>query len=367
MAEKEETDPKAQPKSESEDVGVNAQKVLDDLSEFLDPSFLGNFMRDRLHIDESGKKVLDEVSVEGVARYIKDNKCKNIITMAGAGISTSAGIPDFRSEGSGLYDNLQKYNLPCPEAIFTIDYFRENPKPFFVLAKELFPGTLTPTPCHYFIRMLHDKGLLLRHYTQNIDTLERISGLPDDKVVEAHGTFHTSHCLTCKKEYTMEWMKEKIFSDVVPECEETNCKGVVKPDIVFFGEALPKRFADCVGEDFEKCDLLIIMGTSLKVQPFASLSSRVSKDCPRLYINLQAADPAPAGFLAFLMPTSGFDFDSEKKYRDVFKQATCDDGCQQLAALIGWGTELKTLIKTETVKINKENGKSEKPEKVKAV
>lgn len=79
---------------------------------------------------------------------------------------TAAGIPDFRSPGSGLYDNLQKYNLPYPQAIFEINFFRENPKPFFVLAKELYPGVFKPTFGHYFIRMLQDKGLLLRHYTQ---------------------------------------------------------------------------------------------------------------------------------------------------------------------------------------------------------
>lgn len=78
----------------------------------------------------------------------------------------AAGIPDFRSPGSGLYDNLQKYNLPYPQAIFEINFFRENPKPFFILAKELYPGIFKPTPGHYFIRLLQDKGLLLRHYTQ---------------------------------------------------------------------------------------------------------------------------------------------------------------------------------------------------------
>jgi len=78
----------------------------------------------------------------------------------------AAGIPDFRSPGSGLYHNLEKYNLPHPQAIFDIDYFRDNPKPFFVLAKELYPNFIKPTPCHYFIRLLHEKGLLLRHFTQ---------------------------------------------------------------------------------------------------------------------------------------------------------------------------------------------------------
>ena len=172
---------------------------------------LQKFFAEKLGLSSTGPppkpKVLDEVSFEGIIKYIKDGKAQNIITLAGAGISTSAGIPDFRTPGSGLYDNLQKYNLPSPEAIFSIEFFKENPEPFFSLAKELYPGNFTPTPSHYFIKLLHSKGLLLRHYTQNIDTLERVSGLPEEVVVEAHGTFHTSHCLKCKQEYSQEWMK----------------------------------------------------------------------------------------------------------------------------------------------------------------
>ncbi|KAK3093843.1 hypothetical protein FSP39_020873 [Pinctada imbricata] len=172
--------------------------------------------------------------------------------MAGAGISTSAGIPDFRSPGTGLYDNLQKYNLPNPQAIFSLDYFQENPEPFFILAKELYPGVF-----------------------KNIDTLEAVAGLSPERMVEAHGSFRTGHCLKCKKEFTQEWMKDEIFADRVPKCTLAECEGVVKPDIVFFGEALPERFRECVQSDFSDCDLLIILGTSLIVQPFASLTARL--------------------------------------------------------------------------------------------
>lgn len=163
-----------------------------------------------------------------------------------------------------MYHNLASYNLPYPEAIFELAYFRENPQPFFRLAKELYPGNFKPTPSHYFIKLLQDKKLLLRHYTQNIDTLERIAGIDQDKLVEAHGTFHTNHCIDCNKEYSMEWVKEEIFKDNVPTC--TECNGIVKPDIVFFGENLPERFHVLPNSDFKQCDLLIIMGTSLTVQ-----------------------------------------------------------------------------------------------------
>lgn len=105
---------------------------------------------------------------------------------------------------------MQKYDLPHPQAIFELDFFNKNPKPFFELAKELFPGSFKPTVCHYFIKLLADKGMLLRHYTQNIDTLERVAGVPEDKIVEAHGTFYTGHCLHCRHQYSLEWMKGKV-------------------------------------------------------------------------------------------------------------------------------------------------------------
>lgn len=231
---------------------------------------IAHFFADKLHLssaaseDEDDGTVLSTVNIQGVVDAWQKGAFKNIVTMVGAGISTSAGIPDFRSPSSGLYHNLAAYNLPYPEAIFELDYFRENPQAFFRLAKELYPGTFKPTPSHYFVKMLQDKGLLLRHYSQNIDTLERLAGIDHEKLVEAHGTFYTNHCLDCNKEYSMEWVKVEIFADNVPTC--TSCNGIVKPDIVFFGENLPERFHVLPHRDFKQCDLLIIMGTSLTVQ-----------------------------------------------------------------------------------------------------
>ena len=75
-----------------------------------------------------------------------------------------------RTPGTGLYDNLQKYDLPTPESVFDIGFFRNNPSAFYQLARELWPGNFKPTPAHYFIRLLHEKGLLQRCFTQNIDS-----------------------------------------------------------------------------------------------------------------------------------------------------------------------------------------------------
>ena len=83
--------------------------------------------------------------------------------------STATGIPDFRTPGTGLYDNLEKYNLPYPEAVFDINFFRENPEPFYQLARDLYPGEYKPSVVHEFLRELDIRGKLLRCYTQNID------------------------------------------------------------------------------------------------------------------------------------------------------------------------------------------------------
>lgn len=105
------------------------------------------------------------------ALLTSDGPKKRVIVLAGAGLSVSAGLPDFRSPGTGLYSNLERFNLPYPEAVFDIDFFQNTPKPFFTLAKELYPGNYCPTLAHCFLKLLDDKGLLKRCWTQNIDCL----------------------------------------------------------------------------------------------------------------------------------------------------------------------------------------------------
>lgn len=327
---------------------------------------IASFFADKLHLhssedDESteGRFVLETVDLAGVANAFKAGKFKKIVTMVGAGISTSAGIPDFRSPSSGLYHNLQKYNLPYPEAIFEIDYFRQNPQPFFKLAKELYPGNFKPTPSHYFVKMLSEKGLLLRHYTQNIDTLERVAEIDEELLVEAHGTFYTNHCIDCNKEYSMEWVKKEIFKESVPTCEE--CNATVKPDIVFFGENLPEKFYVLPHQDFKQCDLLIIMGTSLTVQPFASLIDFVSDHCVRLLINREKVGKSGGGnFFRSMLFGEGFCFDLPGNRRDVAFESDCDSGCQQLADLFGFGDELRKMVVDEHAKLEVATDKSEK-------
>ncbi|XP_072495689.1 NAD-dependent protein deacetylase sirtuin-3, mitochondrial isoform X2 [Notamacropus eugenii] len=156
----------------------------------------------------------EKLSLQDIAEMIQTKACQRVVVMVGAGISTPSGIPDFRSPGSGLYSNLEQYDLPYPEAIFELDYFSHNPKPFFTLAKELYPGNYKPNLAHYFLRLLHDKGLLLRLYTQNIDGLERAAGIPATKLVEAHGTFATATCTVCRQSFQGEEFHVEPFASL---------------------------------------------------------------------------------------------------------------------------------------------------------
>lgn len=231
-------------------------------------------------------------TVMDLIKQLRDGCFKNIVIMCGAGISTGSGIPDFRSPKTGLYDNLQQFDLKDPCDVFDIDFFLDNPYPFFKLSKDLYPcGKYLPNEAHYFMKILLDKGMLRRVYTQNIDGLERAARIPVNRLVEAHGTFTTATCLRCKKQCAGEEIKPRILQGKVPRCHLTpNCFSVVKPDIVFFGEDLPKDFHRSK-RDFKPCDLLIIMGTSLQVTPFSDLADTVPDGTPRLLLNRDKVGP----------------------------------------------------------------------------
>lgn len=174
----------------------------------------------------------------------------------------------------------------------------------------------------------------MRHYTQNIDTLERIAGIPEEKLVEAHGTFHTNHCIDCCHEYCKEWVKKQIFAGNVPTC--TECCSVVKPDIVFFGENLPSKFYILPEMDFKQCDLLIIMGTSLEVQPFASLVGRTNNKCVRLLINRELVGNS-SRFSLLSLDNDQLQFGRDNNKRDIAWLGNCDDGVMELAEKVGLG------------------------------
>ena len=150
----------------------------------------------------------------------------------------------------------------------------------------MWPDNFSPSPSHAFLRLLYDKGILRRVFTQNIDTLERAAGIPPEKIMESHGSFGTASCVDCRSAYPAQECETQIKAGKIPVfCNK--CPGLIKPDIVFFGEDLPERFLNLRKTDMQRADALIIMGTSLQVQPFAGLVDYVGKDVPRLLINLE--------------------------------------------------------------------------------
>lgn len=233
-------------------------------------------------------------------------------------------VPDFRSPKTGLYNNLARLNLPHAEAVFEISYFKENPEPFYVLAKELYPGKFQPTISHVFISLLAKKDLLQMLFTQNIDCLERAAGVPAEKIIEAHGSFATQRCVECKTEFPDDEMRIHVQHGNVPRCIDKECNGLVKPDIVFFGEALPRAFSE-ESHKAVMADLALIIGTSLQVYPFAGLPQMVRESIPRVLFNMEKVGQIGT------------------RPDDVLSIGSCDDGIRHLAAELGWDEELDKM------------------------
>lgn len=224
-------------------------------------------------------------TLEDVVQLMRD--CNKIIVLTGAGVSVSCGIPDFRSR-DGIYARLAKDfpNLPDPQAMFDIDFFQSDQRPFFKFAKEIYPGQFEPSLCHKFIRLLETQGKLLRNYTQNIDTLEKVAGV--HRVIECHGSFATATCMVCKYKVDAEELRKDIFDQVIPRCPRCPPEAplaVMKPDIVFFGESLPGEFHRQMAADKNECDLLIVIGSSLKVRPVALIPNSLPGNVPQIIIN----------------------------------------------------------------------------------
>ena len=224
-------------------------------------------------------------TIDDVVSLIR--KSNKIIVLTGAGVSVSCGIPDFRSR-DGIYARLSAEfpSLPDPQSMFDIHFFRSDPRPFFKFAKEIYPGQFEPSPSHKFIRMIEEHEKLLRNYTQNIDTLEQVCGIK--RVVNCHGSFSTATCTRCGLKVDADQIKEDIFNQRIPlcsRCPKSADMAIMKPDIVFFGEGLSDEFHNAMTLDKEECDLLLVMGSSLKVRPVALIPSAISPSVPQVLIN----------------------------------------------------------------------------------
>ena len=186
---------------------------------------------------------------------------KSAVVLTGAGISTNAGIPDFRGP-QGLYTS----RIYDPEKVFDIAYFLKDPKPFYEFAYDFIAleSTIKPTPTHHALAVLEGAGRIKAVITQNIDGLHQKAG--SQKVLDMHGDFLTSHCLRCHKAYDYHELKMMVLQHVIPHC---SCRGVIKPDIVFFGEDV-KYYHKAI-ELAQSAELFFVLGTSCVVNPAASL------------------------------------------------------------------------------------------------
>lgn len=256
-------------------------------------------------------------------------KSRNIIVLTGAGISTSLGIPDFRSKDIGLYSKLQHLGLNDPQEVFDINLFREDPTYFYTVAKDIIPDGDKFTPTHAFIHLLQQKGKLLTNYTQNIDNLECLAGILPEKLIQCHGSFATATCIQCKYKVEGHVIFPDIRANRIPRCDQciANLRrlkvpngmkrkrskngqdkkrqrfdndsdseeeedydipeaGVMKPDITFFGEPLPDKFSErLTGHDKDLVDLVIVIGTSLKVAPVSEVVPYLPSTIPQMYIS----------------------------------------------------------------------------------
>ena len=186
-------------------------------------------------------------------------KAKAIVFFGGAGVSTESGIPDFRSV-DGLYN--QKYKYP-PEVMLSADFFYAHTADFFAFYFDKMIYTQAePNAAHFKLAEWERAGKLKAVVTQNIDGLHQKAG--SKTVYELHGSVHRNTCIRCGKRYDLAAILKQKPS--IPRCA---CGGVIKPDVVLYGEGLPERTVAAAIDAISRADMLIVGGTSLAVYPAA--------------------------------------------------------------------------------------------------
>lgn len=192
-------------------------------------------------------------------------KARKIVVFTGAGISTESGIPDFRSPG-GIWTRFD------PED-FTIDRFMssaETRRKVWRMDKEFSLTGAKPNKAHYAIVELEKMDKLIAVITQNIDNLHQEAGNSGDIVIELHGNMREVVCTSCGARFEKKEIEKRIEAgDIDPHCKV--CGGILKPDVVFFGEPLPAQALYLARKRAEECDLFIVVGSSLVIYPAAEI------------------------------------------------------------------------------------------------
>ncbi|KAL4794323.1 DHS-like NAD/FAD-binding domain-containing protein [Aspergillus venezuelensis] len=271
-------------------------------------------------------------TLDTICTSILSGQITKITVLAGAGLSTATGIPDFRSPSTGLYARLTPLQLPYPEAIFHSSYFKHTPEPFYAIARARHPRNLKPTVGHAFLALLERKGVLRFVFSQNIDGLERDAGVGRERILNVHGNWERQYCNKCRSSYPENLMRGAIEKGEVPICIVEGCGGVVRPGIVMFGESLPREFDERERDILPQTDLLLVMGTSLKVAPVSVLPRKVGASVPRILINNERTG------------------DMGSRDNDILMLGGCDDGAREFARRLGWERELDDLWKEAVIR-----------------
>lgn len=215
-----------------------------------------------------------------LADLIRESRCT--VALTGAGISVPSGIPDFRTPGKGIWENVD------PMEVAHIEAFRSDPQRFWTFYRPRFEtlGDKQPNDAHRALAKLEADGLLDAVVTQNIDRLHRKAGT--ERLIEVHGTIETSSCTDCSQSFPLEQV-ESLFTNGVAHC--SSCEGLVKPDVVLFGEFLPEDAMREAQSLAERCDLMLCVGSSLEVYPVAGLPSIALASGAKLGIVTQGPTP----------------------------------------------------------------------------
>lgn len=212
-------------------------------------------------------------------------EAERAVVLTGAGISVPSGIPDFRTPGTGLWENVN------PMEVAHIDAFRRDPDRFWHFYSHRFMSLREkkPNPAHAVVAELERRGLIRGVITQNIDRLHRAAG--SRHVIEVHGSIDRSVCLECGGYFLLDRVVEQIEADPesAPEC--TSCIAPLKPDVVLFGEFLPEEALTRAHDLAAEADLLIAIGTSLEVHPVAALPGITLQNGGKVVIVTQGPTP----------------------------------------------------------------------------
>jgi NAD-dependent deacetylase len=222
-----------------------------------------------------------EEEIHRAAELIR--QARHMIALTGAGHSTPSGIPDFRSPTSGLWE---KHN---PMLVASIWAFRLNPKAFFEWIRPLAAQLLdaAPNPAHIALAELEEMGFLKVVITQNIDNLHQRAG--SRRVLELHGHLREATCVRCYREVPVDpALQQLVLDGKVPYCQ---CGGVLKPNVILFGEQLPARVLHQATDEARRCDLILVAGSSLTVTPAADLPFlAVEHGARAIIVNIQPTE-----------------------------------------------------------------------------